>query len=152
VQKKDRNNLENLQIANLGYEPYCENPISGELINLHDLPKEKIYKVNAFPRVVVEFISQKVYLTVPKKVIARFFAPQFQELTESTQKQKIYQAINKSFQKMAHEMMQVTLKTGQSFFEQHDGYSVTSIFDLVKDSWDDSRITNTPVIGFATTT
>ena len=54
MQKKDRNNLDKLQIANLSYKPYCENPISGELINLHDLPKEKIYKLNAFPRVVVD--------------------------------------------------------------------------------------------------
>ncbi len=147
---KYRNDLD--KIADLGYEPYCENPVSGELINLHDLPKEKIYKVNAFPRVVVEFISRKVYPTVPKKIIARFFAPQFQEITESTQKQKTYQATNKSFQKLVHEMLQVTLKTGQSLFEQHDGYSATSVFDPVKDSWDDSRITNTPVIGFSTIT
>ena len=91
-------------------------------------------------------------MAVFKSIIARFFAPQFQELTESTQKQKIYQATNKSFQKLVHEMLQVTLKTGQSFFEQHDGYSATSVFDPVKDSWDDSRITNTPVIGFSTTT
>ena len=68
----------------------------------------------------LRIIIRKSISNFSKKIIAIFFVPKFQELTDSTSKQKIYRSSHKSLQKMVHEMMQVTLETFQSFFEQND--------------------------------